>query len=465
MTKTNQLEQTTCKSEIRRLPYSLKSEQYVLGGLMLDRLAWNRVATVITAEDFYRPDHGQIFQAIQELAKENREEELIDKVLVSNWMEKRGLLEQVGGFSYLKKLVKRASRSTNIDNHAKVMKELSTRRQILQIGDKINEMMDAYYNHWDGYEILGKIEKLVLDAYQKNQDKNSMPSQLSEILEEEVHRISELSESKRSITGLSTGFKKLDKITSGLQSSDLIVVASRPAMGKTAFAMNVVEHVAINCETPALFFSMGVTKGELVSRMLGSLGKIDQKRIKTGQLKDEDWNRLTSAIKLLDESNIFIDETAAITPVDIRAKARKLKSTPEGHNLGLIVIDYLQLIQSAKQHDNRVEDISEISRSLKALAKELDLPIVLLSQLNGSLENRPNKRPLLSDLGEGSLEQDADLITFIYRDEVYNKESPDRGAAEIIIGKQRNGPIGDVRLTFLNEYTRFKNFSSVDGYE
>lgn len=434
-------------------PYSIEAEQSVLGGLMIDNNTWEQVADQITGEDFYRRDHRLIFQAIVELAEKD---EPLDVITLSEWLEQQNELENVGGLSYLGALAKNTPTAANIKSYAAIVRERSVLRQLIRVSTEIAE--SAYNTEGrSSAEILDKAENQVFQIAEQGARTNRGYKTVTELMGSTLEKIQELFESDAAYTGVPTGFDDFDARTSGLQPSDLIIVAGRPSMGKTSFAMNIVESVAVKAKEAVAVFSMEMPGDQLVMRMLSSLGRIDSNKVRTGKLDDTDWPRLTSAVNILNEAPIFIDDTPGMSPMEIRARARRIKK--EHGSLGLIVIDYLQLMQLHGSSENRATEISEISRSLKGLAKELQVPVIALSQLNRSLEQRPNKRPVMSDLREsGAIEQDADLIVFIYRDEVYNEESPDKGTAEIIIAKQRNGPIGMSRLTFLGKYTKFENY-------
>jgi len=437
-------------------PHSIEAEQSVLGGLMLDNESYDHVTEVIGEQDFYRHDHRLIFRAITFLANK---EDPYDAVTVSEYLNDMGELENIGGLIFLGGIVQNTPSAANIKAYAGIVRERSVLRQLISVGTNIS---DAAFNTQgqDSGDILDEAERDVLAiAEQRSRGRKGFES-IKNLLNKSLDRIDELFHSKNPLTGISTGFDDFDQQTSGLQTSDLIIVAGRPSMGKTAFAMNLAENAAIKSGEPVAIFSMEMPSEQLAMRMMSSLGRIDQNRIRTGKLEQDDWPRLSSAVSLLSEAPLFIDDTPALTPGELRARARRLKRENNG-KLGLIIIDYLQLMQGGgnSRQENRATEISEISRSLKALAKELEVPVIALSQLNRGLEQRPNKRPIMSDLREsGAIEQDADVIAFIYRDEVYNEDSPDKGVAEIIIGKQRNGPIGTVRLTFRGQFTRFENF-------
>ncbi len=435
-------------------PHSIEAEQSVLGGVLLDNGTWDQVADVLVETDFYRHDHRLIFRAISELFAQSQP---VDVVTLAEALDKQGVLDQVGELAYIGMLARNTPSAANILAYAEIVRERSIFRQLIAVGTEISNMAFTPEGR-SSEEILDDAERKVLEIAEKGAHRGGGFIQVKDVLSKVVDRIDTLFEQDNPITGLSTGFTDFDMQTSGLQPSDLVIVAGRPSMGKTTFAMNIAENAAIKSQKPVAVFSMEMPADALAMRMLSSLGQIDQHRLRTGRLNDDDWPRLTSAIALLNEAPLFIDDTPALTTTELRARARRLK---RDHGLSLIVIDYIQLMQgSNKSNENRATEVSEISRSLKALAKELDVPVVALSQLNRSLEQRPNKRPVMSDLREsGAIEQDADLIVFIYRDEVYNEDSTDKGKAEIIIGKQRNGPIGTVALTFQGQYTRFENFA------
>jgi len=435
-------------------PSSIQAEQSVLGGLMLDNRTWDAVADKIIEDDFYRKDHRLIFRAIAQLAEK---QEPFDIITISEALDALGELENAGGLSYLGLLAKDTPSAANIVSYAAIVRDRSILRQLIHVG---TEIADSAFNP-EGRataELLELAEQKVFKIAENRQRGQGGFEPVRALLAKAVERIETLFEQEGNITGAATGFTDFDQMTSGLQPADLIIVAGRPSMGKTSIAMNMAENVAIKGDRPVAIFSMEMPGEALAMRMMSSLGRIDQHKIRTGKLDDDDWPRLTSAITLLEKTKLFIDDTPALTPTEVRSRARRLMR--EHGQLGLIVLDYLQLMQSPASGDNRVQQISDISRSLKALAKELHTPVIALSQLNRNLEQRPNKRPVMSDLREsGAIEQDADLIVFVYRDEVYNEDSPDKGIAEIIIGKQRNGPLGTVRLTFLGQFTRFENFA------
>jgi replicative DNA helicase len=433
-------------------PHSIEAEQSVLGGLLLENRAWDKIADVVEEEDFYRHDHRLIFRSIAVLAERDKP---LDIITLSEWLKDRDELENAGGLAYLGTLAKDTPSAANIKAYADIVREKSVLRQLISIGTEITE--DAF-NSGDrlSKDLLDDAERKVFEiAEQGNRQKDF--KNIKSLLKQTLATIDELSKSDSTITGASTGYTDLDEMTSGLQPGDLIIVAGRPSMGKTTFSMNLAEFIAINDKKPIAIFSMEMPAEQLVLRMFASMGRVPLSDIRTGKIREEDWPRIGMAVKTFGETQIFIDDTPALSPTEIRAKARRLAR--EHGQLGVIVIDYIQLMQTGSASDNRAAEISEISRSLKALAKELKVPVIALSQLNRSLEQRPNKRPIMSDLREsGAIEQDADVIMFIYRDEVYNEDTTDKGMAEVIIGKQRNGAIGKVRLTFTGKYTRFDNF-------
>ncbi len=439
---------------LRVPPYSIHAEQSVIGGLLLDNQTWDEVADRVDEGDFYRKDHRLIFRAIKQLAEQQSP---FDVVTLSERLGNLGWLEAAGGLAYLGVMARDTPSAANIRAYADIVREKSVLRQLIHSG---TEIADSGFNT-DGrdlVQLLEEAEQKVFNIADQRRKGGTGFTPIKQLLTRTMERIDALYNMEGHITGTATGFTDLDDKTSGLQRSDLIIVAGRPSMGKTTFAMNIAEHVAISGQRPVAVFSMEMPGEQLAMRMMSSLGRIDQHRVRTGKLEDDEWPRMTSAVNILSETRLFIDDTGGLTPTEVRARCRRLAR--EHGPLGLVLLDYLQLMKCPGS-DNRVNEISEISRSLKALAREMNVPVIALSQLNRSLENRPNKRPVMSDLREsGALEQDADVIMFIYRDEVYNPESQDKGIAEIIIGKQRNGPIGTVRLTFLGQYTRFENFIS-----
>ncbi|MGR6770716.1 replicative DNA helicase [Pectobacterium brasiliense] len=437
-------------------PQSVSAEQSVLGALMLDNERWDTVAERVTANDFFTRAHQLIFAEMQSLLDMGKP---IDLITLSESLELQGSLESAGGFAYLAELAKNTPSVLNINAYAEIVRERAVVREMISVANKI---ADAGYDPQgrSSEDLLDMAESLVFQIAENRASKDEGPKNIERILEDTVSRIEQLYQRPHDgVTGVSTGYQDLDKKTAGLQKSDLIIVAARPSMGKTTFAMNLCENAAMEQDKPVLIFSLEMPAEQIMMRMLASISRVDQTRIRTGQLDDEDWARISSSMGLLlQKKNMYIDDSSGLTPTEVRARARRVFREHEG--LSLIMIDYLQLMRVPSLSDNRTLEIAEISRSLKALAKELQVPVVALSQLNRSLEQRADKRPVNSDLREsGSIEQDADLIMFIYRDEVYHENSDLKGIAEIILGKQRNGPIGSVRLTFNGQWSRFDNYA------
>lgn len=449
--------QALSSPELKVPPHSLEAEQAVLGGLMLDNQAWDQVADRITENDFYRLDHRTIFRAMSDLVLQSKP---LDIITVSEYLELSQNLESVGGLAYLGGLAKNTPSAANIAAYADIVRERSVLRQLVEVGGNITESGFDPKGR-PAMELLDDAERKVFAIAERGGRGGEGPIIISEVLARAVQRIDTLYEGGSGgshITGISTGYNEFDRLTTGLQPADLIVIAGRPSMGKTMFAMNIAEHAAMKQENTVLIFSMEMPAESLAMRMLSSLGRIEQQKIRTGQLQEEDWPRLTSAISMMSSKKLLIDDAGGLSPFEVRARARRVSRTHG--DLGLIVIDYLQLMRVPGRYEHRASEIAEISRCLKSLAKELNVPVIVISQLNRGLEQRPEKRPVMSDLREsGAIEQDADLIAFIYRDEVYNKDSHDKGTAEIIIAKQRNGPIGMVRLTCLGHYSRFENYA------
>lgn len=442
-------------------PHSVEAEQSVLGGLLLDNSAWDRIADFLSQGDFYRYDHRIIYEHIGRLIASTRP---ADVVTVYEALSTAGKADDVGGLAYLNALAQNTPSAANIRRYAEIVRDRAVLRRLVSVADEISA--EAFNPQGkEVSQLLDEAESKVFSIAEEGVRGTQGFLEIGPLLTQVVERIDTLyhADNPNDVTGTPTGFVDLDRMTSGMHGGELIIIAGRPSMGKTALAMNIGEYVAVEYGLPVAVFSMEMPGSQLVMRMLGSLGRLDQHRIRTGRLTDEDWPKLTHAVQKMSEAQIFIDETAALNPMELRARARRLAR--QCGKLGLIVVDYLQLMNSTSQGENRATEISEISRSLKSLAKELDVPVVALSQLNRSLEQRPNKRPVMSDLREsGAIEQDADVILFIYRDEVYNPDSPEKGSAEIIVGKQRNGPIGPVRLTFHGQYTKFDNFAGVQDF-
>jgi replicative DNA helicase len=424
-------------------PHSIEGEQAVLGGLLLSPRAFDQVADVITEADFYREDHRLIYRAVHELSNKGKP---CDAVTVTEWFESHGLVDQIDGGGYISQLASNTPSAANVKAYADIVREKSILRQLIDVGAEVTS--DAFSSDGrDSRELLEEAERKVFAIADQEMRTGSGFVTVQDTIKEAIEKIQELHEFEGEITGAHTGFKDFDKLTAGLQDSDLIIVA---------------ENAAIKQGIPVAIFSMEMSALQLVMRLFSSLGQIDQTRLRTGNLDELDWPKLTSAMNLLHKSHIYIDETASLSPSELRARARRLKRE---HNIGMIIVDYLQLMAVPGSKENRATEIAEISRSLKAIAKELHLPVIALSQLNRQLEQRPNKRPVMADLREsGAIEQDADLIVFIYRDEVYNEDTPDKGKAEIIIGKHRNGPTGTIALTFQGQWLRFVNYAPEHAY-
>lgn len=434
-------------------PNSVEAEQSLLGGLMLDGQAWDKVADLLVPSDFYRKDHRLIFAAIAELAERS---EPSDVVTVSELLDKRNELEAAGGLEYLATLANETPGAANVKAYAGILRERSMLRSLINAGNEISGSVFSGDGR-SAAELVDQAEKLVFEIAERGSRGRQGFRSLKEILPETVDRIDLLHQAGGDITGIPTGYTEFDKMTAGLQPGDLIIIAGRPSMGKTTLAVNIAENAAIGSKVPTAIFSMEMPSQQLAFRMISSLGRVDQTHLRTGRFPDEDWSRINTAVQLMSEAPIFIDDTGGLSPTEVRARARRLKRE---RGLGLIVLDYLQLMQVPGNTENRATEISEISRSLKALAKELALPIIVLSQLNRSVEQRVDKRPVMSDLREsGAIEQDADLIVFIYREEVYDKDTPRKGLASINIAKQRNGPVGDFSLTFVARFTKFENWA------
>ena len=436
-------------------PHSVEAEQAVLGGLMIDNREWDNIADLLLSEDFYRPEHQLIYKVMMRQSEVNSP---IDVVTLTESLDSLNELELAGGTDYLTELVGNARGTANMTTYADIIRERAVLRRLISVAHNIAN---------SGYNPAGKKAEVILDeaeaqVFNVNDEraKGAGPVHITPLVTAAVDRIDELAGLGGDLTGLTSGFKDLDKMTSGWQKSDLIIVAGRPSMGKTAFAMNLVENSIMDNDNAVVVFSLEMPAQSLIFRMLSSIGRIDQTRLRTGQLNEDDWPGFNAAVAKLKDRSLYIDDSAGITPMEMRARLRRIERQlkHDGKSLGLVVVDYLQLMQLRDTKENRVGEISEISRSLKLLARDFECPVIALSQLNRGLEQRPNKRPVMSDLREsGAIEQDADIIAFIYRDEVYNEDSPDKGVAEVIIGKQRNGPIGTIRLSFLGPFTRFES--------
>jgi len=434
-------------------PNSVEAEQSILGGLMIDKVAWEKISDLIVESDFYRKDHQIIFSVISKL---NQNGHPCDVVTVSEDLNKEGNLEDAGGLEYLALLTNETPGAANIVAYSKILRERSTLRALISAGNEISG--GAYSTDGRGSEeLLDEAQRLVFEISERGSRSESGFKSVKNILPDAMKRIEVLHESEGDITGIPTGFRNFDKYTAGLQNQDLIIIAGRPSMGKTTLAVNIAENAAIGSKIPTAIFSMEMSSEQLMFRMISSLGRVDQTHLRTGNFHDEDWLRINTAVQLMSDAPLYIDDTPAMTPIEVRARARRLKRE---HGLGLIILDYIQLMHVSGSKENRATEISEISRSLKALAKELKIPIIALSQLNRAVDSRTDKRPILSDLREsGAIEQDADLIVFLFREEEYNPDTPRRGIADIKIAKQRNGPTGEFLLTFIGRYTKFENYS------
>jgi replicative DNA helicase len=443
-------------------PHSIEAEQSVLGGLLLDNGAADRIADFLSGDHFYSDAHRLLYNAIMQLVADNKP---ADVVTVAEALGSINKLDYVGGMNYLAALVENVPTAANIRRYAEIVHERAILRRLAAAGGEIAE--SAFHPLGRSVrEILDQAETKVFEIAEHGARGQQGFQDIRPLLTQVVERIEFLynRDNPSDVTGIATGFTDLDRMTSGLQEGDLIVIAGRPSMGKTSLALNIAEHVSLVLKMPVAIFSMEMGATQLAMRLMGSVGRLDQQKIRTGRLTNDDWERLSSALGKLNDAPIHIDETPAMNALEVRARSRRL-ARQYGGKLGAIIVDYLQLMQAVSDGENRATEISEISRSMKALAKELKVPILALSQLNRSLEQRPNKRPVMSDLREsGAIEQDADVILFIYRDEVYNQDTQDKGVAEIIIGKQRNGPIGMVRLAFLGENTRFENLATAGTY-
>lgn len=433
----------------RTPPQNIEAEQAVLGAVFLEREALSRASELIRAEDFYRTSHQRIFQVMLDLSEAAQP---VDLITVTSELQDRGWLEEIGGVSYLSELANSVPTAANVDYYAKIVEEKAILRRLIRAATQIAS--SGYTAEDEVEEILSRAEKSILDVASGRSTDGFIP--IKDVLLETYERIELLHNSSTDLTGIPSGFRDLDLMTSGFQASDLIIVAARPSVGKTAFALNVAQNVAARAGATVAIFSLEMSALQLVQRMLCAEGNIDANRMRTGSFQEEDWEKLTMAIASLSKANIFIDDSPNITVGQIRAKCRRLKAE---HGLGIIVIDYLQLIQGSGK-ENRQQEISAISRTLKAIARELDCTVIALSQLSRAVEQRQDKRPMLSDLREsGSIEQDADIVAFLYRDDYYDQETENKNVIEIIIAKQRNGPVGKVELAFLKEYNKFVNLS------
>ena len=450
-------------SALKVPPHSIEAEQSILGGLLIENKAIDRIAGQVSASDFYRNDHRIIFTHISKLIDNN---DPADIVTVAESLEQNAELTKVGGVAYLGLVAENTPTASNISGYAKIVRERSIMRNLVEVGSDIVESAFSPQGK-DAQQLLDESESKIFQIADAGTSEKLGFIDIKELLPKAAQRIDDLYQldDPNGVTGVPSGYSDLDQKTAGLQPGDLIIIAGRPSMGKTSLALNIAEHVGMEAGLPVAIFSMEMGAAQLTMRLLGSVGKLDQHKMRIGQLEDEDWPKLTNALGVLNEAPIFIDEGSALNSYEVRARARRLHR--QQGKLGLIVIDYIQLMSSANEqsNENRATEVSEISRSLKALAKELNVPVVALSQLNRSVESRPDKRPMMSDLREsGAIEQDADVIMFIYRDEVYNPETAEKGVAEILLSKQRNGPTGTVKLTFLGQYTRFENYAN-PGYD
>ena len=445
--------------EVARLrvpPHSVEAEQSVLGGLLLDNLSWDRAGDLLTDSDFYRYEHRLIYAAIGVLVAGSKP---ADVITVFEQLQSHGRADDCGGLAYLNALAQSVPSAANMRRYAEIVRERSILRKLITASDEIaTTAFNPQGRAVSG--ILDEAESKIFKIGEEGSRQRQGFQGIDKLVVALIDRVQELHDNgAEEVTGVRTGFYDLDRMTAGLQKGDLIVLAARPSMGKTAFALNIAEHVAVQEGLPVLMFSMEMGASQLALRMVGSLGRIDQQGLRTGRLKSDEWERLTDAVERLGQVQMYIDETPALNSAELRARARRMAR--QFGTLGLIVIDYLQLMSGSSSGDeNRATEIGEISRGLKALAKELQCPVIALSQLNRSVESRNDKRPMMSDLREsGAIEQDADVIMFIYRDDYYDKNSKEPGVAEIVIGKQRNGPVGTVRLTFLKPLTRFDNLA------
>jgi replicative DNA helicase len=443
-------------------PHSVEAEQSVLGALLIDNQAFDRIADVVGAEDFYRDDHRRIWRHIVKLIEAGKP---ADVVTVGESIEASEDKDRVGGVAYLGALAQNTPSALNIRRYAELVRERAVQRRLAQVATEIAESALNPAGKEVG-QLLDEAESRIMEVGESGSRGRQGFEEVQTVLARVFERIDHLyhRDDKSEVTGIPTGFLDLDEKTAGLQPGDLVIVAGRPSMGKTALALNIAEHVAVDNGLPVAIFSMEMSATQLAMRMLGSIARVDQHKMRTGRLADEEWGKLSAAMERLHAAPIFIDETAALNALELRARARRMRRSCG--KLGLVMVDYLQLMSAAREGENRATEISEISRSLKALAKELEVPVVALSQLSRAVEQRNDRRPMMSDLREsGAIEQDADVILFIYRDEVYYPEKPEaKGRAEVIIGKQRNGPIGKIELAFLGQYTRFENLAHVTGY-
>jgi replicative DNA helicase len=441
--------------QVNRPPAAIDAEQELLGGLMLDKNAWFRIQNTVSTEDFYRADHQLIYAAICTLVDGNQP---CDAITLSEFLGNLGTLSDAGGLGYLASLTKGSPSAANVESYAKIIRERALMRELITAGNDITRSAFQPEGR-SGKELVDSAESLIFEIAEKGARSRAGFKSLKEVSGGLVDLLDERHSKGEDVTGLATHYKKLDGITQGLHGGDLIILAGRPSMGKTTLALNIAENAAFNTKgepVPVAVFSMEMGAEQLAMRFVSSLGQVSQQHLRNGRFSDSDWPRITSAIEMMSVAPLYIDDSPGLTPMDLRARARRLK---RNHGIGLIVVDYLQLMTTGSRSENRATEISEISRSLKALARELDVPVIVLSQLNRSVEQRPDKKPLMSDLREsGAIEQDADLILFIYRDEFYHEDSTRKGEADIIISKHRNGETGSFVLTFRGQFSRFENF-------
>ncbi len=447
-------------ANLRIPPNAIEAEQSVLGGIMLDPSAWDKIEDRLVDNDFYRHDHRLIFKSMRQLAKKL---EPLDVITVHEHLEREGLEDDAGGLAYLGELANNTPSATNIVAYARIVRERAIIRELISAA---NEIADRGFNPegQDVSEILDMAESRIFKIAEQRETLSVGPRDVTSLIDGVITKIEAFQENKGGITGLRSGFDALDQMTTGFQPADLVIVAGRPSMGKTTFAMNIAEFAALRQQYPVVVFSMEMPADALLLRSFSSLSRVDQSRIRRGEMDDQDWAKISSTMVMLQENcKMHIDDSPSLSPAEVRSRARRVAREHGG--ISMVVIDYLQLMQVPGSNENRTQEVSEISRSLKALAKELNCPVIALSQLNRSLEQRSDRRPVMADLREsGAIEQDADIIMFVYRDEVYNKETEDKGLAEIIIGKQRNGPIGVVNLTFNGHWTRFDNYAAPERY-
>lgn len=431
-------------------PQNLEAEQSILGGLMLDREALDQVGDMLMAEDFYKPAHQKIYNAIKELHSKSQP---IDIITVTNVLQSEGTMDMVGGPEYLISLLDKTISSANISSHARIVRDKATLRRLIQVN---SQLIEKAYDQ-DFVDVESFVDQAESEIFKIGENKTQTGLVGSmEIVKASIQKIEELYKNKAEITGIGTGFKKLDEMTAGLHPGEMTIIAARPSMGKTAFSLNIAQHVALRLKKTVAYFSLEMGKESMMMRMLSAESKVSMSEIRNGRIQDSAWPKLINAASALSEASIFIDDTPGVSPFEIRSRARRLKAE---HGLDVIMIDYLQLMSMKQKYHSREQEVAEISKSLKAIAKELQIPIIALAQLNRGVEGRTEKKPMLSDLREsGSIEQDADVIMMLYRDDYYDKENPEKqGHAEVIVGKQRNGATGPVKLRFDAQYNRFRD--------